>query len=249
MTATTTPGSPVVVFHAALASMSASPGWSNPHCSGSPGSFGVSEAVMTWSGSAYSTPGSRSSALDGLRDREVGVDELEAGHQAEVELGTADDGGARPGLGGDGGAGAETDDDAARGGRSRRVRVRRPDPRLPRCPVDRRQRLDALLGVRAECRRGRQHREDEADHDRPRQRAPCCHPILPRRPPRGHGGQRYRLPLLDQLRDADAAEDEGDPQQVERPERLAQDEPAGHAARPPGSRGSRSPTPASRASG
>ena len=61
MTATTTPGSPVVVFHAALASMSASPGWSKPHWSGRPGSLGVSEAVMTWSGSAYSTPGCCSS--------------------------------------------------------------------------------------------------------------------------------------------------------------------------------------------
>ncbi len=74
MTATTTLGLPVVVFQAALASMSTSLFWSRPHSCGSPGSFGVKSAEMTRSGSAYATPGIFSSwAMASLTGRLVSM--------------------------------------------------------------------------------------------------------------------------------------------------------------------------------
>ena len=117
MTATITPGSPVVVFQAALASMSASFGWSKPHCVGQPRVVGRQRGGDDLVGLGVLDAGLRSSRGTRVRDREVGLDEPRGRDEAERSLVWPTMAARARALVATPGAGAEADDDAARGGR------------------------------------------------------------------------------------------------------------------------------------
>ena len=159
--------------------------WSRTHCWGSPDRRASSDASMTGSTSAYSTPGRRSRRLDGVVEREVRRVQLEAVHEAEAELALPEDGGPGAGLGREHSRPAGTDQDPAP---PRRRSGTVGDGGRPRADPARRRPIGA-------ARDG-----DEAEGEG-QPSAPSCPSDPATAPTEGRGaarGERSRLPPRDQ---------------------------------------------------